>query len=116
MRKTLFLYAIGVHLCASLARAQDYGIEFVTVGVPGNPAFTVTNFPEDGNSSSVGRGAVNYECRIGKYEVTAGQWLGFVNMFNDVAREDRPPYFDWAGPDQWGAYADPPRCFWQHWL
>jgi hypothetical protein len=42
-------------------------LEFVEVGDPGNPP--------DQN----GRGAVAYRFRIGKYEVTAAQWVEFLN-------------------------------------
>lgn len=53
-------------LCASAAVAQpDYGIEFVTVGSPGNAAFTLVDRENWPNSPSLGHGAVDYEYRIG---------------------------------------------------
>ncbi len=53
--------------CVSGAKALD--IETVTVGNPGNGP----------SSSFFGYGAVDYTYNIGKYEVTAGQYTGFLN-------------------------------------
>ena len=53
-------------VCAASASA-DVVIEAVTVGNPGNPDHTQ------------GYGGVDYVYRIGKYEVTAGQYTGFLN-------------------------------------
>ena len=51
---------------------MGHGLEFVTVGDPGNP-----DAPAD--SSGKRYGGVNYTYRIGKYEVTYGQYLEFLN-------------------------------------
>lgn len=75
MKKTVLVFAI---LCvivnvASAAIVQGINIDFVTIGNAGNVA------------DSTGHGAVAYEYRIGKYEVTAGQYCEFLNA---VAAED----------------------------
>lgn len=86
---------------------QNYGIDFVTVGAVNNPAFTRSGFPDWPNSPSVGRGAVSYEYRIGRTEITTAQWMAFVNTFNGTTAANAPPFFHWAGPFFWGAGPDP---------
>lgn len=54
--------------------AAEINIETVPVGNPGNAADTEAH---SGNSN--GQGAVNYHYRIGKYEVTAGQYTALLN-------------------------------------
>jgi formylglycine-generating enzyme required for sulfatase activity len=49
------------------------GIEWVTIGATGNRGYDRS----DPDRRVTGRGAVNYEYRIGKYEVTSGQWAEF---------------------------------------
>lgn len=56
-------------------------IDFVTVGNPGNPGDTRTEInPRDGFplANPYGCGGVDYNYRIGKYEVTNAQWNSFV--------------------------------------
>jgi len=60
-------------LVASPTRAQLVDYELVTVGDPGNAP------------DASGNGAVPYEYRIGKYEVTIGQYTAFLNA---VAKAD----------------------------
>jgi len=74
------------------ALAQDDGFDWVTIGDPGNvgydrpdPAFRVS-----------GRGSVSYEYRIGRTEITTGQWLEFVNAFGNQLPQIEPVH--------WGAY------------
>ena len=62
-------------LAASVASAQVFNmpsgqtsLQFVTVGDPGNLADTTT-----------GLGAVGYTYSIGKYDVTAAQYVAFLN-------------------------------------
>jgi sulfatase modifying factor 1 len=63
--------------------AHAVTIDWVTVGDPGN-----ANDPIDpGYGGGIGYGAVNYEYRIGKYEVTIQQYTDFLNA---VAQSD--PY------------------------
>ena len=57
------------------ATAQAVNIEWVTVGDAGNAADTKV-MDIDGTT---GYGAVGYEYRIGKYEITAGQYCEFLN-------------------------------------
>src|SRR4051812_37098685 len=86
------------------ARAQDFGIDFVTVGSPGNPAWPGNGTPND---HVVGRGSVGYEYRIGRYEVTTAQ---FVEFFN--AAFDRPQSYwlpNLIPPTHWGAVATTPH-------
>lgn len=56
---------------------DDVVIETVTIGDPGNAA--------DTRYDAAGHGAVGYSYRIGKFEVTAGQYAAFLNA---VARTD----------------------------
>jgi formylglycine-generating enzyme len=64
--------------CMSSVVAHAVSIDMVTVGDPGNAADTT------------GYGAVNYEYRIGKHEITIGQYAEFLNA---VAKSD--PYGLW---------------------
>ncbi len=89
------------------ALAQDYGIEFVTVGAPGNEAFNKPNWEDYPNSPAIGRGRVDYTFRMAKYETTTAQYLEFANTFYGVAIQDLPPFLHWAGPTEWGAIEDP---------
>ncbi|CAG0993260.1 hypothetical protein PHYC_02416 [Phycisphaerales bacterium] len=75
------------------------GIEWVTVGDVGNPAY------QGPGGLVVGRGSVGYEYRIGKTEVTTSQWLGFYNTFK--ARPDAVPESVLPTPIIWGASIDP---------
>ncbi|MBL9000834.1 MAG: hypothetical protein JNK25_06825, partial [Phycisphaerae bacterium] len=61
----------------ALAQPDPSGIEFVTVGAPGNPAYA----GPDNNNLVTGRGSVPYEFRIGRTEVTTAQWVEFYNAF-----------------------------------
>jgi hypothetical protein len=53
---------------------RGIGMDFVTIGNPGNAADTVV-MERDGTT---GYGAVGYNYRIGKYEVTNAQWNTFT--------------------------------------
>jgi sulfatase modifying factor 1 len=59
------------------------GIDFVTIGAIGNRGYD----GPDPNGLATGRGAVGYEYKIGRYEVTAGQWGEF---FTAVAAQSQP--------------------------
>ncbi len=76
------------------------GIDFVTVGAPGNPAWTGDGTPGDG---AIGRGSVSYEYRIGRFEVTTSQWVEFFNAAFDRPRDQWLPHL--VVPDFWGAVA-----------
>lgn len=72
--KVVTLFFVGL-VVASSANAAN--IEFVTVGNPGNTP--------DTRSNGFSIGAVDHVYRIGKYEVTAGQYTEFLNA---VAKAD----------------------------
>lgn len=83
----------------SAASGQEPGIEFVTIGAPGNAPY-----PGPPGWYTTGRGGVGYEYRIGRYEVTTSQWMEFVNTFSTRPGE-APANF--ARPIGWGAEPDP---------
>jgi sulfatase modifying factor 1 len=62
----------------------NYGFEWVTVGAPGNrpanPGEAPFNYPPFSQQPMLA-GAVNYEYRIARTEVTVGQWLEFLNAY-----------------------------------
>ncbi|MBS0197252.1 MAG: SUMF1/EgtB/PvdO family nonheme iron enzyme [Planctomycetes bacterium] len=86
--------AAGFSARPASAQLDPSGIEFVTVGAPGNPAYAG---PDNGNFA-IGRGSVDYEYRIGKTEVTTAQWMEFFNHFDSRVRWIDTPLF-------WGATA-----------
>ena len=51
-------------------------MDFVTIGNPGNPGDTRTDFPD--SADPYGCGAVGYTYQLGQYEITNGQWDSFV--------------------------------------
>ncbi|MBL9002355.1 MAG: hypothetical protein JNK25_14585, partial [Phycisphaerae bacterium] len=61
----------------ALAQPDPSGIDFVTVGAPGNPAYS----GPDVNQTVTGRGSVPYEYRLGRTEVTTAQWMEFYEAF-----------------------------------
>jgi sulfatase modifying factor 1 len=81
--------SIKVSLCAALVFWMGFGasdflsaqalvvIETVPVGNTGNPAASPSNAP--GWGSNYGFGAVDYNYRIGKTEVTINQYVTFLN-------------------------------------
>ncbi len=74
---------------------QNNGFEWATIAATGNPAYQTSN-PD---SLANGRGRVNYAYRIGKTEVTTGQWLEFVNAIAPLTND--PLFF--GRPSFWGA-------------
>ena len=81
------------------------GIDWVTVGAPGNTPYLGFSDPL---SPTYGHGSVGYEFNIGRTEVTTGQWMEFLNAA--MARPDPLPFaqtFWWDTPVFWGAEADP---------
>ncbi|MBL9001677.1 MAG: SUMF1/EgtB/PvdO family nonheme iron enzyme, partial [Phycisphaerae bacterium] len=76
----------------ALAQPDPSGIDFVTIGAPGNPAYA----GPDPNNSVTGRGGVDYEYRLGRTEVTSAQWMEFYNAF-----WGRAPHL--TLPVRWGA-------------
>jgi len=78
----LLRLSIAVLLAAAPAVAADPGIEWVTVGDPGNPPDAAT-----------GRGAVAGAFQISKHEVTVGQYAAFLNAVAAAA----DPHGLWTG-------------------
>lgn len=72
--------ALSLSAHASISPPPDYGMNFTTIGAPGNAP--TTNF-------WVGRpfGQVNYEYRIAQTKVTNTQWIEFVQAY--------APYYTW---------------------
>lgn len=66
--------------------SEVLGMEFVTVGDPGNTAA-----PAD--SAGLRQGSVEYIYRIGKYEVTYGQYIEFLNA---KAKSDPTGLYDYS--------------------
>ncbi len=66
---------ITTSACAAI-NDPDLGIEFVTVSDINNPPYE-----EIFGDKPDGRGSVSYEYRIGKTEITCGQYLEFFNHF-----------------------------------
>ena len=71
-------------LAAASASAQTVTVDWVTVGNPGNAAQSASN-RNHGETGGDGYGAVAYEYKIGKYEVTNAQYAAFLNA---VAQTD----------------------------
>ena len=74
--KNVILMVVCVLVVANFASAdiiRGINIDFVPIDNTGNPADTVIM-----NDGSTGYGAVDYNYRIGKYEVTNAQWDAFT--------------------------------------
>jgi formylglycine-generating enzyme required for sulfatase activity len=104
LRPCLALSVLVPAVTAALATAQPdpLGLQFVTVGSPGNPAYQSSN-PNDFVN---GRGAVDYSYRVGQYEVTTQQWSSFFNAAKDRPAGDSIPFV--ATPLIWGAVSTTP--------
>jgi hypothetical protein len=77
---------------------SEYGFEFSTIASTGNAAYagpTLNGYPG-------GRGAVSYEYRIARSEVSTAQWLEFANV---AAKQDLNLFFQ-VWPSFWGAARD----------
>lgn len=79
---------------AALGQPDPSGIEFVTVGAPGNAPMTDPRTPPD--NRMFGRGSVSYEYKIGKYETTSAQWAEFLNAYRGQSTPH--PFWSWDGP------------------
>jgi formylglycine-generating enzyme required for sulfatase activity len=67
--KLTMLVAVVMAVCSSMSVAHAVTIDWVTVGNPGNA----------NDTTGYGYGAVGYEYRIGKYDVTIQQYTDFLN-------------------------------------
>lgn len=78
----------------ALAAPPDYGLDFVTVGDPGNRAATEAEAPwlYDSNFYPIeSPGTVDYEFRMMRNEVTNAQWVEFLTAYAPFAQEPIPP-------------------------
>jgi formylglycine-generating enzyme required for sulfatase activity len=92
---------------APTARAEvdpATGIDFVTVGATGNAPWAGDGSPQD---SAIGRGRVDYEYRIGKFEVTTAEWVEFFNAAGDRPLNDAIPFLNF--PTFWSAFGVTPN-------
>jgi formylglycine-generating enzyme required for sulfatase activity len=90
------LFATPAH-----AQPDPSGIDFVTVGAPGNAAW-------EGPGFNNGKGSVSYEFKMGQYEVTTAQWAEFFNAALDRPTTDRIPFV--SAPQVWGAQSTTPQA------
>lgn len=88
-------------LASGAQLSTTYGIEFVTIGSPGNAPYPGN--PDPGVvSEATGRGGVSYAYRIGRYEVTTSQWAQFYNAYTYVSStQGSIPFVQM--PSFWGA-------------
>jgi formylglycine-generating enzyme required for sulfatase activity len=80
-KSILVLAMVRVMVVMNVASAdivQGINMDFVTIGHAGNPGDTRAE------ASPPGCGAVGYEYRIGKYEVTNAQWGAFQTGWQRV--------------------------------
>lgn len=87
-----------------MAQPGPDGIDWVTIGAVGNAPWQGNGTPGD---RAVGRGGVNYEYKIGRFEVTTSQWVEFFNAAYDRPAGDRLPFLQ--PPDHWGATSTAPN-------
>lgn len=98
--------AIGISVATAACCAQVdpvSGIDFVTITAPGNAPWP-GGFDDD---RARGRGRVDYDYRIGRYEVNTTQWVEFFNAAFDRPANDQffPNLFP---PDFWSAVGAAP--------
>ncbi|HPO93410.1 MAG TPA: SUMF1/EgtB/PvdO family nonheme iron enzyme [Phycisphaerales bacterium] len=78
-----------------------------TYGGAGNPAWPGTNPPPLGGDDALGRGSVNYEYKIGKFEVTTAQWAEFYSAAFDRPQAQWIPWLVPPTQTHWGAVSAP---------
>ena len=106
MRPRMCWLILAVASPASADVDPASGIDFVRITHPGNAPWPGANPPIPGDQA-VGRGRVDYEYSIGRYEVTTGQWSDFFNAAFDRPPDDRLPWL--VPPTFWGAQATAPH-------
>ncbi len=108
MNRTILVTAVAcLMLPATVASAEiirGIDIDFVTIDNPGNPGDTRPGTDDLGLplANPTGCGAVDYEYRIGKYEVTNAQWDDFVALAGAPSGNPIRAYDEsvrWAGDD-----------------
>jgi formylglycine-generating enzyme required for sulfatase activity len=101
MMKRVLQFTLCVLFLSSIASAelvQGISIDFVTIGNPGNPGDTRTDYPN--SADPYGCGSVDYVYKIGKYEVTNAQWYDFVSAAGAPIGNPSSAYEDdayWTG-------------------
>ncbi len=70
--------------CAAPALAQDYGIEFKTIGAPGNASASPDEFPFLAINGIGPVGRVDYTYRMAKTELTVAQYFEFVQAYSPL--------------------------------
>ncbi|MCB9844363.1 MAG: SUMF1/EgtB/PvdO family nonheme iron enzyme [Phycisphaeraceae bacterium] len=78
MRWTAFWIALAAWLPTPCLAQPDYGLDWATIGDPGNPDATSDEFRFLGPQEI---GGVDYVYRLTRTEVTVGQWLEYVNAY-----------------------------------
>lgn len=96
---------------AGVQVTTSYGIEFSTIGSPGNAAHpALSGFPTSSQYPNA-FGSVSYTYRMARTEVTTAQWLQFVNTFSTQPAFPTQlfgsPSFTVDEPIDWGAAPDP---------
>ena len=103
--------ALAVFAAPPLAHIDPLsGIDFVTITHPGNAPWMGNGTPDD---RAIGRGGVDYEYRIGRFEVTTSQWVAFMNAARDRPANDAIPHV--VVPSIWGAAGAAPQNGGQRW-
>jgi len=74
------------------------GIDFARIGSPGNAPWMGDGTQGD---LAIGRGQVNYQYYVGKFEVTTAQWVPFMNAAFNRAAGDSIPFI--TPPAAYGA-------------
>lgn len=91
-RRSIVLAASLASMMASLASAQEathaFGYEFVSVGDAGNRNTINDELIYTDPELFVPRGSVDYTFRMARTEVTAGEWLEFVNAYRPFIQPD----------------------------
>jgi sulfatase modifying factor 1 len=80
------------------------GIDFVRITHAGNAPWMGDGTEGD---RAIGRGGVNYEYSIGRFEVTTSQWTAFFNAAYDRPQSDWLPHL--IPPTFWGAQPTTPN-------
>jgi len=95
--------ALGGLAIPAFGQPDPSGIDFVTIGAPGN----APNLSANPNDFVHNRGGVGYEYRIGRMEVTTAQFVEFFNAAFDRPEDDQLPHL--IPPDFWGAVGTTPN-------
>jgi len=84
-----------------------YGIDFVTIGDPGNRDTTVAETVTQAESLHTPRGSVGYAYRMGRTEITMGQWREFVEAYLPYFEPETTGDLSFSGFTSRGIEIDP---------